>query len=381
MSIGFRVAARSHVGVVRTGNEDAGLADSRLLAVADGMGGHAAGEVASAAVVQTLADAITDLPADREAAAAWIVERINDAHNRVGDLVAEEPEHRGMGTTLSAVLACDDGCVLAHVGDSRVYTLRGGQLWQASTDHTFVQTLVESGEITEEQAAHHPRRNLLMRAIDGVHAVDVDVIALDLQVGDRVLLCSDGLTGVLPDSTIAELLQTEDLTLAVAQLIDFALAGGAPDNVTVVLAELVSPAPASEPCLVGSVLLEEAVLPASNSAAAPPRSVRRWLLATGLGVIALTIALMSANGWISQQWYLGSDGERVVVFQGIPQSIGPVGLSRPIEVTRVMVAALDPETQRRIREGVSADSLSAAQATLAEIVSMQECAATGCESP
>lgn len=378
MSIGFRFAANSNVGVVRSGNEDAGLADSRMLAVADGMGGHAAGEVASSCVIRTLSDSISEIPLEREFASPWMVELINSAHNRVGDLVAQEPELRGMGTTLSAVVACDDGCLLAHVGDSRIYTLIDGNLTQVSTDHTYVQTLVESGEITEEQALHHPRRNLLMRAIDGVHSVDVDVLQLPLSVGDRVLLCSDGLTGVLPDAVISELSMKADLTFAVSQLIEYALAAGAPDNVTVVLAEVVSPAPESEPCLLGSAELEASVSPTEASHDRPVRS--RWRILTGLAVVAAVFVAFLANSWLRSQWYLGTDGEHVVVYQGIPQNLGPIDLSSEVQSSPVLLRLLDAETQQRLERGIQSDSPEAALGTLAEIVATQDCADTGCAS-
>ena len=360
MTAGFRVVATSHVGAVRRGNEDAGLASTQLVAVADGMGGHAAGEVASAAVIQSLANAISDLPQDSSAAHDWIVSNINEAHGFLSDLIVADKERQGMGTTLSLITACEDRIVMGHIGDSRVYRMHERNLKQISTDHTYVQTLVDSGEITLEQAATHPRRNLLMRAIDGVHEVVVDVRDIDLVVGDRFLLCSDGLTGVLDDDTLAELLGHSDLTWAAAQMIEYALAAGAPDNVTVALAEVVENPPVTAPFMVGCA--------SSEKLSAAPAAIRRrifWKVLTP--VFAVLLSLFVTNAWLENQWYVKSVNDSIYIYQGIPQGIGPIELSRVVEEANFTTSALTLSDQIALDRGITARSLADAQRILREI--------------
>ena len=322
MSVGLRIAATSHVGSVRTGNEDAGLATNHLLLVADGMGGHAAGEVASSIVARTVGSLLDEYPTSEDAVREWLVNGVNLAHERIGDVVASNPELRGMGTTCTTLALCDQAVVVGHVGDSRAYRLGLDGLTQLSIDHTYVQMLVESGEITAEQATRHPRRNLLMRAIDGVHEAPMDLTSYPVEIGQRFLLCSDGLTGVLSDAVISELLALPDLTLAVSQLIEYSLAAGAPDNVTVVIGEVVEDAEDFSPLYVGSAETESA--PVAEEMAPAKRRHWPWVAAA---VLVLGFAALSTS-WLAQQWYVGDHEGKLAIYQGIPQTIGPIPLSR-----------------------------------------------------
>lgn len=241
MSLSLRYAARSHVGLIRDGNEDSGYAGPRLLVVADGMGGQAAGELASSVVVQTIAqlDVATtpQTPADPVRALA---ERINEAHERLHTIITENPQLEGMGTTLTAFLFSENHVAFAHIGDSRAYRLRAGRLEQLTADHTWVQRLVDEGRISEEEAGHHPQRSLLMRALDGRGQVaDADLSGIDLQPGDRLMLCSDGLSSFVSFDTLESTLAGyADPHQAAEALIQLALRAGGPDNVTCIVADI-----------------------------------------------------------------------------------------------------------------------------------------------
>ena len=233
-NLGLRFAARSEIGKVRRNNEDAGYAATDLLVVADGMGGHEAGELASAATVAAVVAAASNSVGADEVL-NQLAEAVITSGEYIADVVSGDRDLAGMGTTMTVVALREDRIAMAHVGDSRAYVYRDGALQQMTKDHTFVQTLVDSGEITLEQAAVHPRRNLMMRAIDGIHAVEVDLSVRETREGDRYLLCSDGLCGVIDANTISECLSQEDLTQAVTLLIDAAIA---PALLPVLIADL-----------------------------------------------------------------------------------------------------------------------------------------------
>ncbi len=235
----LRYAAKSDVGMVRRDNEDSGYAGRTLLVVADGMGGHAAGELASSTAVATLAELDSeDLPTGD------VLTALDDAMltsaERIAQFIEADPTRAGMGTTLTAVLWRGGRIALIHIGDSRAYLLRDGQLSQITHDHTYVQTLIDSGRITPEEARTHPKRNLILRAIDGTGVPEGETSIREAQVGDRYLLCSDGLSGVVDDADIERVLaHVQDPTAAVTDLVDLALAAGAPDNVTAVIADVI----------------------------------------------------------------------------------------------------------------------------------------------
>jgi protein phosphatase len=235
----LRYAAKSDVGMVRRDNEDSGYAGRTLLVVADGMGGHAAGELASSTAVATLAELDSE-----ELPAGDVLTALDDAMltsaERIAQFIEADPSRAGMGTTLTAILWRGGRIAVIHVGDSRAYLLRGGELSQITHDHTYVQTLIDAGRITEEEARTHPKRNLLLRAIDGTGVPEGETSMREAQVGDRYLLCSDGLSGVVSDAAIEGVLsQVADPTAAVTELVELALAAGAPDNVTAVVADVI----------------------------------------------------------------------------------------------------------------------------------------------
>jgi serine/threonine protein phosphatase PrpC len=236
----FTWAAHSHVGLVRTNNEDSGFAGPYLLLVADGVGGAAAGEVASASttyVTATLAMAAGDRPP-----LDVLTEAVARSHQLLRDGVAAAPERAGMATTLTAVLGDGTGFGLVHVGDSRGYLRRDGELTRVTRDHTLVQQLLDEREITADEAARHPYRSMVLRSVDADLPPQPDLVRLDLREGDRVLLCSDGLSDLVADADIARLLAAPDLDDAVRGLVEAALAAGGRDNITCVAGDVVEAA-------------------------------------------------------------------------------------------------------------------------------------------
>jgi PPM family protein phosphatase len=229
--------AGTDVGRLRSGNEDSHFRGRTVWAVADGLGGHQGGEVASAAAVEPLADLDGREFAEPREAAEALAEAIRSANAAILDRAAGTPELWGMGTTVTAAaVAADRFLQLAHVGDSRAYLLRDGSLDQLTTDHTIVGELVRRGRLTPEQAAAHPERSILTRAVGLDPRVPVDLPdPLELHPGDQVLLCSDGLTEAVGEGDIAELLATPDGDATCRALIDAANRAGGPDNITVVL--------------------------------------------------------------------------------------------------------------------------------------------------
>ncbi|MFZ4497099.1 MAG: PP2C family protein-serine/threonine phosphatase [Candidatus Nanopelagicales bacterium] len=266
MSLQLRYAARSDVGLIRRGNEDSGYASPRLLLVADGMGGHAAGELASASAVATVANLEASPPEVNDVLGA-LADAIDDVGIAIGDVISADPELTGMGTTVTGIYWLEDRIALVHVGDSRAYLLRENDFVQLTHDHTYVQSLIDGGSISPADAAVHPKRSLLMRAVDGINPVEPDLSMREARVGDRYLLCSDGLSGVLSSIEIAELLGQGDPTGCVTALVDLALERGAPDNVTVVIADVVE-----VPELADGVTGDgEPVMPVVVGAAGEPR--------------------------------------------------------------------------------------------------------------
>jgi PPM family protein phosphatase len=239
-TLAVRYAVQSDIGLHRQDNEDAAYAGARLLAVADGMGGHAAGEVASAAVIEALRPLDTQVPAGELLnALAHAVRRANSA---LRDMVIANPSLSGMGTTLTALLWSGSQLGLVHIGDSRAYLVRDGEVFQITNDHTLVQSLLDDGKITAEEVASHPQRTLLLRALTGEHDSGPDLQLREAWPGDRYLLCSDGLHVVVPADAIARVLLTvSDPDQAAADLIALAMDGGAPDNITCIVADVVAP--------------------------------------------------------------------------------------------------------------------------------------------
>ncbi len=348
MTLVLRYAARSDRGLVRANNEDSVYAGARLLALADGMGGHAAGEVASQLVIAALAHLDDDEPGGDLLAKLDVAVREGNA--AIAAHVENDPELEGMGTTLTAILFAGNKLGLVHIGDSRGYMLRDGELAQITKDDTFVQTLVDEGRITAEEAHSHPQRSLIMRALTG-HDVEPTLIMREARTGDRYLLCSDGLSDPVSQETILEALQIPDVAESADRLIELALRGGGPDNVTVVVADVVDyDYGQTQPILAGAVSGDDDQIAPPNTSAgrasafnpkraavakrivaeadAPtkrPRSWRRIILGVTLLVLLAVAGLIVGRYIIRTNYYVTAHNGTVSIMRGV-QGL-PAGLS------------------------------------------------------
>ena len=410
MSLTIRAVAQSDVGLVRAGNEDSGYAGPRLLVVADGMGGHAAGEVASAVAVESLAvlDGPGPAPEDRDHDRA-LTEAIATANRRIRDLVEADPRRSGMGTTVTALLWTGRGFNLAHIGDSRAYLLRNAELTQLTRDHTYVQALIDEGRLTESERETHPARSLLLQALGGEDPVP-DLAEVPAQDGDRLLVCSDGLSGVVSAEAIRSvLLEVRDPQETADQLVDLAVQAGGPDNITCVIADVSAsgfdpqPDDTTEAHLVGAASIgaahpdamryddsEEAGEASDEGEPAHPepedaeeaeryaprhRSRWRWVALTAVLVVVLAAAAVGVRAlaeWYDQQYFVGTDGENVVIRQGIPGIPGSTIVS---EVEGLPLEALPEVFADDVRQGIRADDEEHAE-QIAERVRREACRAS-----
>jgi serine/threonine protein phosphatase PrpC len=395
-------AAVSHVGRVRTQNQDSGYAGSSLFVVADGMGGHAGGDIASAIAVRRIAETDRlDFATPQEAEFALHSAMIA-ANQDISAAVEDRPELTGMGTTVSAMVRVGDVIATAHIGDSRIYLLRDGELSQITNDHTFVQRLVETGRITPEEAAVHPRRSVLMRVLGDIdQSPEIDTSILGTVPGDRWMLCSDGLTSYVPlDRILVAMVGSSTSADAAEALVEEALEHGAPDNVTAIVVDIDRPgsAPAAAQ-LVGSAssgldpelaasgrahnrlpaLLLHPIRTSTPEASFQPESEdyldalikedrrRLWRRrVTWLGVIALVLGALagiSVLGYTYTQtrYYVGFDGSRVAIYQGVQGTVGPIRLSHVVRTTDVTSSELSSFTRSQIAETISTSSLAAAE--------------------
>jgi PPM family protein phosphatase len=237
----FETSARSAIGLVRQGNEDSGFVSPQLIAVADGMGGHAAGEVASriaVEVLQSLVPALVSTDIDEDSVTDLLMHSLHSIDSEISAVTDEDIEKRGMGTTLTALLIRDKYISLLHVGDSRCYRLRGNSLEQLSNDHTIIQELLDQGAISPAEALEHPQRSMLTQALRGDGDVTPVLQMYEIKKGDRYLLCSDGLSGVLTEKELKVGLKKSNKDDAIKFLIDATYVNSAPDNVTVLIADI-----------------------------------------------------------------------------------------------------------------------------------------------
>ncbi|GAA3637288.1 protein phosphatase 2C domain-containing protein [Microbacterium awajiense] len=389
-------AAISHTGKVRSNNQDSGYAGSNLFVVADGMGGHAGGDVASSMAVTRLEELDHPFTSTSEAERA-LRDAVADAAAALIDTVAVRPELAGMGTTVSALLMVDDYAVIAHIGDSRIYLYRDGTLTQITTDHTFVQRLVDSGRITPEEARYHPRRSVLMRVLGDMDPnPELDTFIMPTQPGDRWLLCSDGLSGVVDDPHTAKALAAGLAPGRTADnLLKQTLDGGAPDNVTIVIVDIGGQHPmfSGTATVVGSAStplgVEVPSTPAKPSrtgwlhpnrqAANEPthfepaaefleelieedrrRAKRRrigWIAGLIVVLGLLAAAAFGAYQWTQTRYFVGADEDTVVIYRGIQQNIGPLSLSEPYEDTGIPLDDLPEFARATVESTITAASL------------------------
>lgn len=397
-----RSAAVSHVGKVRANNQDSGYAGRYLFLVADGMGGHAGGDVASAIATKRVIETDRQYASPHDAEFA-LKSALLAANSLLAETVFEHSELTGMGTTVSGILRVDDKVAIAHIGDSRIYLFRDGRLEQVSSDHTFVQRLVDSGRITAEEAAVHPRRSVLMRVLGDVDASpEIDTAVRETRPGDRWLLCSDGLSSyVSEDKILAILASVPSAKEAADRLVKESLDQGAPDNVTVVLVDVDDTTDSSHgsPTIVGSAALPlmfdgeterralrlPSLLLHPLKATQPDdshfepesddylealiredrRRARRrrvtWLVFLGLVLASIVFGLLLGYQFTQRHFFVGEQDGRVAIYQGVQQDIGPISLSHVYEETTIELDDLPAYRQLAVEQTINASDLADAR--------------------
>ena len=424
MTLALRYAVRSDVGLLREGNEDSAYAGPHLLAIADGMGGHAAGEVASSVAIYALKDLDRDdVPVDR--LLDTLADAVAAANNELHERSVEDPSVEGMGTTLTALLWSGGTIAICHIGDSRAYLLRDGDFRQITRDHTLVQSLVDDGRLTQAQAATHPQRSLVMRALQSGTEAEPDLSTLPAKAGDRLMLCSDGLSDVVTEATLHEtLMRFADRDQAVTELIELAIRGGGPDNITCIVADVVDEV--TEPTGQASVMVGAAsngdgrpqlrtnspaarahlvtqAGPATRRTAKhsartdityvgiPERDLapeeaeeeeedggragararrRRWpIVTTILVILAIVIVGGGFAAWryTQSQYYVGTDGRQVIIYRGINQKVAFINLSSVYQKTGILLSQVPPTDKAQVEATTPATSLADARKTVNSI--------------
>ncbi len=419
MAIALHYAARSDIGLGRyTNNQDSGYAGPHLLVIADGMGGHAAGDVASSLTVGRM------VALDGESfggdALALLARTLREANAELRRRTDDDPALAGMGTTTTALMRYGNKLAVAHIGDSRAYLLRSGELTRITHDHSFVQSLIDEGRITADEAEQHPQRSVVTRVLTGDPDDEPDLSVREARVGDRYLLCSDGLTDVVRDATIAETLaEHTDPAAAADAFVQMALRGGGRDNVTCIVAYVVDVARESAvgsttPQVVGAAAVHGTVAstasastPAAKAAAlarstdpafaepeephdaalaiAPPASKRRWAMRSLLAVLVLAVLAgggYAAYTWSQAQYFVGADGGSVAIYRGLPQDIGPITLSSVYEQADIKLAGLPQYSREQVGATITADDLGDARNKVEDLrAQAAACAATPVLAP
>ncbi|MGY2065960.1 PP2C family protein-serine/threonine phosphatase [Blastococcus sp. SYSU DS0619] len=384
MTLVLRYAARSDRGLIRGNNQDSVYAGPRLLAVADGMGGHAAGDVASKVVIAALEHLDDDTPSGDMLQA--LRSAVYDGSEHLREVIRESPQLEGMGTTLTAILFAGGRLALCHVGDSRAYLMRDGEFAQITHDDTFVQTLIDDGRITPEEANTHPQRSLLLRALNG-QEVEPDLSMREARPGDRYLLCSDGLSGVVSEETLAEALKDPDPEATADRLIELALRSGGPDNITVIVADVLEDTGSNgrfDPVVDGAAgdnigqRQVDARSAAGRAALADPgppppppptlptgggpsarRRPLRILLVAGALLTVLVAGAIGMYVWALNHWFVGvsgsGDDEQVAVYRGLDVSVLGLDFYRLDRGTDLAVTDLVPAARSRVRDSITAD--------------------------
>ena len=403
--------AASDIGRVRSSNQDSGYAGVNLFFVADGMGGHAGGDIASAITSQHIA--LADEPLETSAEAEQkLIDYVYQAKQKIDASVKQHPAISGMGTTLSALMVTGTKVTIAHIGDSRIYLARDGVVKQITSDHTFVQRLVDTGRITEEEALTHPRRSVLMRVLGDIEQFpEVDIDTYETKPGDRWMACSDGLFGVVPNQLMENILLSKvDVKEACELLVGEALEFGAPDNVTVVLVDVVDASEKIEYSpsrnLVGSAanevvieqrkgmqvlrllnpltLLELLQKPEDPVSFAPEseellekilkdtkgrvRARRFRQIATYLLLIAVAgYGISLAVDYTQTRYFVGIDEGYVVIYKGIKEELGPFKFSSIYAVTNVSVASLTDFQREALERSITAESPEEAERIVSQL--------------
>lgn len=335
--------SRTDIGCLRDHNEDSLVVTPPLFAVADGMGGHAAGEVASEIAVRVLSELAPEHP-DVEA----LGRAIEEANRAVIQAAREGRGRQGMGTTMTAAMLEGERLVIAQVGDSRAYLLHQGKLQQLTRDHSLMADMIEAGQLTPEEARTHPQRSVITRALGSDAHLHPDIYEINVETGDRLLICSDGLSGMIFDDQIENTLRrVQDPQRCASQLVNEAIAAGGHDNVTVIVADVTGYAEVRRKKL-----------------------ARKTKLSIAL-VLVLFAAIIAGAAWGTQTYlntaaYLANDNGKVAVYRGVPGSVLGLSFSHLERTTDVTVADLQPGVANRLNEGIRVDDMEAADALVKE---------------
>jgi serine/threonine protein phosphatase PrpC len=398
MTLQLRYVAHSEIGLIRKNNQDSGFASPHLLAVADGMGGAAAGDLASATAIDTIRKIAA--PTEGKQMLGVLADAIHDANDKIAELIESDVSLEGMGTTVTGAMFDGAELGLAHIGDSRAYLLRDGRLERLTHDHTWVQSLVDDGKISQTDAAIHPHRSLLLKVLNGQPTNDPDLTMVPVKAGDRLMFCSDGVCGLIDDDVIEAALQIPDLNQAVERIVTESLHEGGIDNITVIVADVVvsdgsdgvmvlgaaSNQPIRAPGAPRRQLAEddesEDTLvtkltdlehgPADDEERYAPlaphrRRFRRPLIGLLVLLLIAIAGLGTAYAWTRTQYFVGADRDKVAIFQGLSENLPGLSLSRVYEVQQLAVSQLPPFYQEQVKAKIDVPSLDSARATIAEL--------------
>lgn len=366
----FKSSGRSDVGLARENNEDSGFIGKNYLLVADGMGGHAAGELASSTAVSIISNF------DRKINDSKIDDRIiDDISSKIKNSIQKDNSRQGMGTTASIVKFENNFINIKHIGDSRIYLIRNKEIKQLTKDQTYIQTLIDSGQITEIESKTHPQKSLLLQAIDGSENLIPQKERIEIFEGDKLLLCTDGLTNIVSDLEILRIINNYDYVGAVSALIEKSLELGGPDNITVILAEVTKQKIDNKPIVLGAaaeprnrILLPDLDFPTDihpfiTSEFPALKSIRfskkiKFFISFALLVIPLYFGF---NYWITRQYFVSNLGENIAIFQGLKVNLGPISLSQPVQSFNLETKVLTKEDLVLVDKGIDANSLTEAR--------------------
>ena len=412
MTLQLKYVAHSEVGLIRKNNQDSGFASPHVLVVADGMGGAAAGDLASAVAINTIRT--IEAPTDGKQMLEVLARAIQDANTKIAELIESDVSLEGMGTTVTGAMFDGVELGLAHIGDSRAYLFRDGRLERLTHDHTWVQSLIDDGKISQTEAAMHPHRSLLLKVLNGQPTNDPDLATLSVQAGDRVLFCSDGVCGLIDDDVIATALQIPDLAQAAEHLVAASLREGGIDNITVIVADVVESGGSDDVVLLGAASdnvqapnaprrqlaeddeTEDTLVTRLADLQHPPtddeerydpqaprnRRFRRPLIGLLVLVLIAVVGLGTAYAWTRTQYFVGADGDKVAIFQGLSDNVPGLSLSRVYEVQQLSVSELPPFYQEQVKARIDVPSLDSARATIAELaMAAERCAPQPTTSP
>jgi protein phosphatase len=402
MTLALRYAVRSDVGLLREGNEDSAYAGPHLLALADGMGGHAAGEVASAVAISALMGLDDDVPGLDMLGA--LADAVAKANAQLHDMSAADASVEGMGTTLTAMLWSLPRVALCHIGDSRAYMLRDGELYQITRDHTLVQSLLDEGRISQDEAATHPQRSLILRALDSRTGAEPDLSLREALPGDRYLLCSDGLSDVVTEETLHRtLLAIHDPDEAVVQLVELANRAGGPDNITCIVADVLDTAtskvaPSELSVVAGAVSsqdgasmaradtpanrahrltqaadgIDEENLGAANGRVGGGEQAHRrpWPIVTAILVVLVVVIVgggFAAWTYTQHQYFVGASDGQVAIFRGVNQKVAGISLSSVYRRTGIPIAQVTTDDRQQVMTTITASSLTQADRIVSSI--------------